>query len=254
LAPGFRVVRNRRRTPGFSLIELLVVIALVLLLASMLLPALRSGIEQARITTCQNNLKQIGTSQLFLVQAGFYAVPPGAFPPLRATITFNGVPVRLSWIDLVAEDHGLVSINEAYQQTDLIDQEPSGFMCPSADRSVAGWTTNNLSYGYYHLIATRDAVNNAYVSGPMMSTIRNPSEVGLVGDSNESGVNDFLIGHRDPFPNLFEIPPINFPPGERHRGGGNTMYVDGHMSWQPLEELAGRNGPFQFGGFPPIFY
>ena len=58
----------RRKTQGFTLIELLVVIAIIALLAAILFPAFGRARENARRSTCQSNLKQIGLGLMMYVQ------------------------------------------------------------------------------------------------------------------------------------------------------------------------------------------
>jgi prepilin-type N-terminal cleavage/methylation domain-containing protein/prepilin-type processing-associated H-X9-DG protein len=56
------------RKSGFTLIELLVVIAIIAILAAILFPVFAQAREQARKTTCLNNMKQIGMGFMMYVQ------------------------------------------------------------------------------------------------------------------------------------------------------------------------------------------
>src|SRR6188472_4028670 len=52
--------KNMTYKSGFTLIELLVVIAIIAILASILFPVFARARENARRSSCQSNLKQIG--------------------------------------------------------------------------------------------------------------------------------------------------------------------------------------------------
>jgi prepilin-type N-terminal cleavage/methylation domain-containing protein len=60
---------------GFTLVELLVVIAIIGTLIGLLLPAVQAARESARLSACQNNLRQIGMG---LANYESASCPPGA--------------------------------------------------------------------------------------------------------------------------------------------------------------------------------
>lgn len=67
-----------RKIAGFTLIELLVVIAIIAILAAILFPVFMSAKEQAHVTTCCNNLRQLGTAFSMYIDQNDGRYPAGA--------------------------------------------------------------------------------------------------------------------------------------------------------------------------------
>jgi prepilin-type N-terminal cleavage/methylation domain-containing protein len=63
------VMDGGRKRDGFTLVELLVVIAIIGVLIGLLLPAVQAARESARMSSCKNNMKQMGLAALTVESA-----------------------------------------------------------------------------------------------------------------------------------------------------------------------------------------
>ncbi len=72
-----RIIHGRPARSGFTLIELLTVIAIIALLAAIIFPVFAAVRGKARATTCQSNLRQIGTAAQMYEQDYDGIVPYG---------------------------------------------------------------------------------------------------------------------------------------------------------------------------------
>jgi prepilin-type N-terminal cleavage/methylation domain-containing protein/prepilin-type processing-associated H-X9-DG protein len=90
--------------PAFTLIELLVVIAIIAGLIALLVPAVQKVREAASLSTCQNNLKQMG-----LAIHGYHDMN-GNLPPSRVG------PQHATWFVVILP---YLELNSLYNQWDL---------------------------------------------------------------------------------------------------------------------------------------
>lgn len=82
-----------RKRHGFTLIELLVVIAIIAILAAILFPVFARARENARKSTCQSNLKQLGVA---------FAMYRQDYDQLGMPRDTGVAPNRVYWTNLVS--------------------------------------------------------------------------------------------------------------------------------------------------------
>ena len=153
----------KRQTPsvqstktGFTLIELLVVIAIISLLAAILFPVFGRARENARRSSCQSNLKQIGLGVLQYTQDYDEKYPPRS-------------------------DNSPTDINNWREKTFPYLKSEQIFACPSNPKN----RFNNTSDTYPRSYAANGADNGFECGGftPMM----NPTTTSTYGSATMSG-------------------------------------------------------------------
>jgi prepilin-type N-terminal cleavage/methylation domain-containing protein len=76
----FLTMRSRNPSQAFTLVELLVVIAIIGLMVGLLLPAVQSARESARLMSCKNNLHQIALG-VDMFHSAMRCYPPARYQP-----------------------------------------------------------------------------------------------------------------------------------------------------------------------------
>ncbi|HEX8465608.1 MAG TPA: DUF1559 domain-containing protein [Abditibacterium sp.] len=233
---------SRRTAPlrAFTLIELLVVIAIIAILASILFPVFGRARENARRSSCQSNLKQIGLGIMQYTQDYDERYPAGgAF----YVVNLGGVNVWQTW-DLAIQP---------YMKSYQIVTCPSDSATPEVTLPTLGRIRR--SYAYANYIRSTPGGGSAAPApgapGRSMASIPAASLTILLGErigstangatridtanynrfattahtqewASETGVN-----FSDGSPNTaFNVPAGT---GARHLGTNNILFADGHV-------------------------
>ncbi|MFA5866097.1 MAG: prepilin-type N-terminal cleavage/methylation domain-containing protein [Phycisphaerae bacterium] len=80
--PFYNKARHQKSKASFTLIELLVVVTIIVVLISILLPALGIARETARKAVCASNLRQLGISLIIYTTENNEIMLPGACQPI----------------------------------------------------------------------------------------------------------------------------------------------------------------------------
>ena len=249
---------------GFTLIELLVVIAIIAILASILFPVFARARENARRSSCQSNLKQIGLGLLQYTQDFDERLTRACYAASGScTDTSTGeqhADNKYKWMDAIYP----------YVKSEQV------FVCPSAVNRTLGFSgsqefqparfrvrggASSSGGGSWPRIFGSYSINNAYphvtdyiVHGPVgwnMSAMASPSTTAMVVDGN--GDYDFGPGNNT---GTLELktdidPPMLKASGTgitsyasavvaRHLETANILYLDGHVKAMQLPDFNER--------------
>jgi prepilin-type N-terminal cleavage/methylation domain-containing protein/prepilin-type processing-associated H-X9-DG protein len=244
---------------AFTLIELLVVIAIIAILAAILFPVFAQAREKARQTSCLSNIKQLGTAAMMYAQDYDEILPetgwqgpcsnPGEAPQTPGDAWFSGVfsfPVavqpytknlQILTCPSDPDKGGFGKLNSVCFEQQLIQGGIPGAY--AGMRSVPNAMTKALPLSYagnYFLSLAYSTPTTTGTSGGKMRPMASyaaPANLIYLADvgSSVSNGNAFAGWYIAPGYGVVGTGLGRWEKGQRHAGGRNWLFCDGHAKW-----------------------
>lgn len=220
--------QRKKSKQAFTLIELLVVISIISVLAAILFPVFARARENARRTTCQSNLKQMGLAFMQYTQD---------FDERLPRMNYHNYSTALN----LGQPFGWADVIQPYLKSQQIYQCPSEGTAPHRLPVSAGYT----DYWYNSRLQNRGLASVQQSSLTVMSGDGNGSQTGntYVGTAVYTYIGCSINTPTATLPpyttecggtTITDASPISNLGGDalgRHLDGANFLFVDGHVKW-----------------------